>query len=102
MVCFPFIWSYYSAIIIICQHFFEKFFEKKKKRKRTVKPPVPFAVTYSECVQMLLSICIAIIAHISGAVKNLFFAKRSCIAAFVGFHDVNQVGNIVYCYCLSV
>ena len=30
-VCFPFLWSYYNAIIIICQHFFEKFFEKIKK-----------------------------------------------------------------------
>ena len=94
--------NHYNAVFPICQHFFEKFFEKSKKRKRTVKPPVPFAVTYSECVQMLLSICITIVAHISGAVKNLFFAKRSCTVAFIGLHNVNQVGNIVYRYRFAV
>ena len=69
--------------------FLKSFLKKVKKENGRQKPPVPFAVTYSECVQMLLSICITIVAHISGAVKNLFFAKRSCIAAFVGLHDVN-------------
>ena len=46
-----------TPCLLFVNTFLKSFFEKSKKRKRTVKPPVPFAVTYSECVQMLL--CIA-------------------------------------------